>query len=69
MGKCREIHNAAFAKTLLLSLQQEFEKLQDNSDGSVDTTSKDFVAIKVCAGYWKATCRMSMAIVLDSKGL
>jgi len=47
MAKCREISNTAFAKALLLSLQQEFEKLLDNNDGIADTNSKDFTAIKV----------------------
>lgn len=47
MGKCREISNTAFAKALLLSLQQEFEKLLDDNEGSADTNSKDFAAIKV----------------------
>ena len=47
MGKCREISNTAFAKALLLSLQQEFEKLLDDNDGIADTNSKDFTAIKV----------------------
>ena len=48
MGKCREIHNKAFARVLLLSLQQEFEKLMDESEGNVDSSSKEFAAIKVC---------------------
>ena len=48
MGKCREIDNKAFAKVLLLSLQQEFEKLRDDNEGEVDSNSKDFAAIKVC---------------------
>ena len=47
MSKCREISNTAFAKALLLSLQQEFEKLLDDNEGSADTNSKDFAAIKV----------------------
>ena len=47
MAKCREISNAAFAKALLLSLQQEFEKLLDDNDGNVDTRSKDYATIKV----------------------
>ena len=47
MAKCREISNTAFAKALLLSLQQEFEKLLDDNDGIADTNSKDFTAIKV----------------------
>lgn len=47
MGKCREIDNKAFAKVLLLSLQQEFEKLLDDGDGDVNTTSKEFATIKV----------------------
>ncbi|XP_078379288.1 cohesin subunit SA-2-like isoform X3 [Oculina patagonica] len=49
MGKCREISNAAFAKALLLSLQQEFEKLLDDNEGTADTNSKDFAAIKELA--------------------
>ena len=48
MGKCREIDNKAFAKVLLLSLQQEFEKLLDDSEGDIETNSKDFAALKVC---------------------
>ena len=47
MAKCREISNTAFAKALLLSLQQEFEKLLDDNDGNADTSSKDYAAIKV----------------------
>ena len=47
MAKCREISNTAFAKALLLSLQQEFEKLLDDNDGNADTSSKDYTAIKV----------------------
>ena len=47
MTKCRDISNSAFAKALLLSLQQEFEKLQDDSDGTADTNSKEFAGIKV----------------------
>lgn len=49
MGKCREIDNKAFAKVLLLSLQQEFEKLRDDNEGEVDSNSKDFAAIKELA--------------------
>lgn len=47
MTKCRDISNSAFAKALLLSLQQEFEKLQDDNDGTADTNSKEFAGIKV----------------------
>ena len=47
MAKCREISNTAFAKALLLSLQQEFEKLLDDNNGNADTSSKDYTAIKV----------------------
>lgn len=48
MGKCREIDNKAFARVLLLSLRQEFEKLLDDSEGDIETNSKDFAALKVC---------------------
>lgn len=48
MGKCREIHTKAFARVLLLSLQQEFEKLMDDSEGDIDSGSKEFATIKVC---------------------
>lgn len=46
MNKCREIDHKAFAKSLLLSLQQEFEKLLDDNNGEADTNSKEFAAIK-----------------------
>lgn len=49
MTKCRDISNSAFAKALLLSLQQEFEKLQDDNDGTADTNSKEFAGIKELA--------------------
>ena len=48
MGKCWEIDNEAFARVLLLSLQQEFEKLLDDSEGDIETNSKDFAALKFC---------------------
>ena len=47
MNKCREIDHKAFAKALLLSLQQEFEKLLDDNNGEADPNSKEFGAIKV----------------------
>lgn len=47
MNKCREIDHKAFAKTLLLSLQQEFEKLLDDNNGESNVSSKEFGAIKV----------------------
>lgn len=49
MGKCREIDNKAFARVLLLSLKQEFEKLLDDSEGDIETNSKDFAALKELA--------------------
>ncbi|PFX16109.1 cohesin subunit SA-2-like [Stylophora pistillata] len=49
MTKCRDISNSAFAKALLLSLQQEFEKFKDDNDGTAETNSKEFSGVKELA--------------------
>ncbi|XP_062521721.1 cohesin subunit SA-2-like [Corticium candelabrum] len=55
MNKCRDLDKQYYAEALLVTLQQRFELLMDNSSGNIDTLSDLWKEVKELAHHFALT--------------